>query len=64
MKSKKILSNGQVQIITEYFGKDNNKKAQIKNVYIIGQSEFIMRKEVKYDNSDVWLMRNEYKYIR
>jgi len=64
VKSKQKLSNGQVQIITEYSGKDNNKNALIKNMYIIGKTLFIIRKEVKFENSDDWLMRNEYKYIR
>ncbi len=64
VKSKEILPNGQVQITTEYIGKDDNKKALIKNVYIIGTNQFIIRKEVKFQNSDEWLMRNEYKYMR
>lgn len=64
VKSKQKLLNGQVQITTEYLGKDNSKKALIKNVYIIGKSQFIIRKEVKFDNSDDWLMRNEYAFIR
>ena len=64
IKSKQNLSNGQIQITTHYSGKDNGKKALIKNIYIIGNSDFIIRKEVKFENSDDWLMRNEYKYSR
>ncbi|MCO4822426.1 MAG: hypothetical protein KC469_10180 [Flavobacteriaceae bacterium] len=64
IKSKQNLPNGQIQITTQYSGKDNRKKALIKNIYIIGNSEFIIRKEVKFENSDDWLMRNEYKYSR
>jgi hypothetical protein len=64
IKSKQNLPNGQIQITTQYSGKDNRKKALIKNIYIIGNSEFIIRKEVKFENSDAWLMRNEYKYSR
>lgn len=64
IKSKQRLSEGQIQIITEFSGKDDNKKAVIKNVYIMGENQFIIRKEVKFENSKDWLMRNEYKYIR
>lgn len=62
--SKQDLANGQIQITTQYTGKDNGKKALIKNIYIIGTSDFIIRKEVKFENSEDWLMRNEYKYSR
>lgn len=64
VKSKQVLPNGQVQITTQYSGKDNGKQALIKNTYTIGTSEFIIRKEVKFQNSDDWLVRNEYKYVR
>ncbi len=64
VKSKEILPNGQVQITTQHSGKDDGKQALIKNIYTIGASQFIIRKEVKFENSDDWLMRNEYKYSR
>jgi len=58
------LPNELMQIITEYKGKDDRKKALIKNVYIIGKTTLIIRKEVKFDGSDTWLKRNEYTYGR
>lgn len=64
VNSKEKLSDGQIQIITEYSGKDNNKNAFIRNIYIIGEKQFVIRKEVKFENSDEWLMRNEYNYNR
>ena len=64
VKSKQSLPNGHVQITTQYSGKDNRKQALIKNIYTIGTYEFIIRKEVKFENSDDWLMRSEYKYVR
>ena len=64
VKSNQILTNGQVQIITEYSGKDNNKKAQIRNVYILGKQQFVIRKEVQFENSKEWLKRNEYNFKR
>jgi hypothetical protein len=45
-------------------GKDDDKKALIKNVYIIGKTTLIIRKEVKFEGTDTWLTRNEYNYSR
>ena len=64
VKSREALANDEVKIITEYYGKDNNKKALIRNVYILGPARFITRKEVKFDESGDWLMRNEYNFVR
>lgn len=64
VKSKLVLSNGQTQIMTEYSGKDNNKKATIRMYYMISEQQFIIRKEVKYIGEDTWLKRNEYKYVK
>jgi len=62
--SKRELSNEQLEIITEYDGKDNEKKALIRNKYIIGSKKFVVRKEVKFENSNEWIMRNEYSFER
>ena len=64
VKSREILNNGDLQIITEYEGKDNNKKALIRNIYLLGEKQFIIRKEVKYEDSDEWFKRNEFNYKR
>ena len=61
---KRKLSNEQLEIITEYNGKDNKKKALIRNKYILGNKQFVIRKEVKYENSNEWKMRNEYSFER
>lgn len=60
----KKLENDDLQVTTQYEGKDDRKKALIKNVYIFGKSRLIIRKEVKFENSDAWLTRNEYQYAR
>ena len=62
--SREILADQEVKITTEYSGKDNNEKALIKNVYIFGPKRFIIRKEVKFNDSADWLMRNEYNFAR
>ena len=64
VKSKQVLSNGQVQITTEYNGKDNNRKALIRNLYVLGSKQFVIRKEIKFEDSNVWLKRNEYYFER
>ncbi|MBT8209782.1 MAG: hypothetical protein KJP14_04575 [Eudoraea sp.] len=62
--SRETLTNQEVKITTEYSGKDNRKKALIRNVYIFGTHRFIIRKEVKFSDSADWLMRNEYNFVR
>ena len=62
--SKQELSNEQLEIITEYNGKDNKKKALIRNKYILGSNQFVIRKEVRFENSNEWIMRNEYSFER
>ncbi|NNM15901.1 MAG: hypothetical protein HKO56_04510 [Bacteroidia bacterium] len=64
IKSIDRSTEGQIQITTEYTGKDNNQEALIRNVYILGENQFIIKKEVKFDNSDKWLKRNEFNYKR
>ena len=64
VKSKEKLADNQIQIITEYSGKDNKKKALIRNIYIIGEKQFVIRKEVKFNNSEKWIVRNKYSYNR
>lgn len=62
IKAKEELPNGQAQMITEYEGKDNKKKALIRNTYILSGKQFTIRKEVQFENSDKWIIRNEYNY--
>ena len=64
IKSKQILDDGLIQIITEYVGKDNKQKAVIRNIYLIGKNQFVIRKEVQFENSEEWLKRNEFNYTR
>jgi len=62
--STRELTEEEFEIITEYSGKDNNKKAQIRVTYIIKRTELIIRKEVKFKNSEEWILRSEYNYNR
>ena len=49
---------------TEHSGKDNNKKATIRNIYIISTDKFVISKEVKFEDASEWLKRNEYSFKR
>ena len=49
---------------TEHSGKDNKKKAIIRNIYIISEDKFVISKEVKFEDSSEWLKRNEYSFTR
>lgn len=62
--SRKLITNNEIEIITEYQGKDNNEKALIRTIYVFGQKRFIIRKEVKFADTANWLKRNEYNFIR
>ena len=62
--SREVLEDGSVQVITSYEGKDNNKEAMMKGVYVLGASKCIIRKEVKYTDAEQWLKRNEYTFQR
>ncbi len=62
--SKEKLTNGEIQVTTEYLGKDNKKEALIRDIYLLGNNQFIIRKEVKFKNSQDWIKRNEYKFKR
>lgn len=62
--SKTQLEGNSTEYLVEYNGKDgnDNKKATIRLTYIFGETTFINRKEVRFLDSDNWIMRNEYSY--
>lgn len=64
VKSKKILDNGNLEIITERSGIDGNDKmpAILRYTYIIGQNIFIRRKDVQFVGKTEFINRHEYSY--
>ena len=66
IKSRRELSNGDVEIITEELGKDgnDNKPAMIKHTYIFGDKIFKKRKDIQFSGEDQWINRHEYSYTR
>lgn len=66
MKSKKFLPNGNIEIVTEYYGIDgnDNKSALIRHTYTVGKSIFIKKKQVQFKGKSEWINRHEYSYTR
>ena len=62
--SSKSLNKDETQFTTESPGKDNNKKALIRNIYVVGEERFLIHKEVKFEGSEEWLKRNEFSFKR
>jgi hypothetical protein len=64
VKSRKILADGTIEIITEEPGTDgnDNKPAIIRHTYTFGKKVFIKRKEVQFLGQTEWIKRNEYNY--
>ncbi|NND95349.1 MAG: hypothetical protein HKN45_10820 [Flavobacteriales bacterium] len=62
--SKVINDDGILEVVTSHMGKDNKKRATIRNIYELGTSLLIIRKEVKFIDSDEWFKRNEYSFTR
>ena len=64
--SRKLLSDGAVEIITIRNGKDgnDNKNASIRKTYTIGSNKFVNRKDVQFEGTAEWIKRNEYSYTK
>lgn len=66
IKSGRRLENGGLEIITEESGTDgnDNKPATFKFTYMISANKFTRKKEVKFNDSDQWIMRHQFSYSR
>lgn len=62
--SRKELENGHIQIQTEHYAKDYNKKALLRYTYTIGNRFFSIKKEVQFNTAEDWIKRSEFKYHR
>ncbi len=60
--SKRKLADGSLELIADKEGRDgnDNKKALLRHIYTISKTKFNNRKEVKFEGTDVWILRNEY----
>ncbi len=61
---KSKTAEDQIKFISESRGKDgnDNKPATIRYIYVIGDNDLVIRKEVKFDDSNEWIMRNEFSF--
>ena len=55
---------GPIIIVTEKAGTDNKRKALIRHTYRIEPGNFSIKKEVRYDDTNQYLVRNEYQWAR
>ena len=54
--------DGDFKFVTEIVGVDGNdhKKAVLRYIYLLNSNFYSISKEVKFDDSDKWIKRNEY----
>lgn len=51
-------------IVYETKGRDNDRNADLRETLIVGKNEFSITKEVRYENTDEYFVRNTHRYIR
>ncbi|MBT8054557.1 MAG: hypothetical protein KJN69_11740 [Gammaproteobacteria bacterium] len=56
--------DGTLVLITEGTGRDDNRRADIQMVYTISESEFSIRKNVRFRENTTYFNRNEYSFSR
>ena len=59
-------STGGFNFITEIDGEDgnDNKKAVLRHTYQLKSTTFSIKKEVKFEGSEIWIKRNEYLFTK
>ncbi|MEP6923796.1 MAG: hypothetical protein ABI954_04980 [Pyrinomonadaceae bacterium] len=58
------LAGDMLKIVTEKTGMDNDKKALFRLTYLSSETDFSIKKEVKYEDATEFFMRNEYSWKR
>lgn len=56
------LADKTLRIVTEKSGTDNDKKALFRFTYLIGKTNFSIKKEVQYEGKTDFFVRNEYSW--
>ena len=64
ISSKRTLSDGSIEIVTQLDGEDgnDNQKAKFRFTYLIGPRMYEHKKEVQFVGTPIWILRHEYKY--
>lgn len=58
------LADKSLRIVTEKSGTDNDKKALFRYTYLLGKTNFSIKKEVRYEGTNEFFLRNEYSWKR
>ncbi|MCU0617083.1 MAG: hypothetical protein MUD17_08390 [Gemmatimonadaceae bacterium] len=61
--AREQLADGRVRVITEQDGRDNERPARIRTVYILGEKSASLQKLVRYDGGD-YFERHIYEWMR
>lgn len=56
--------DGTLIVTTRYRGEDDNRPADIHQTYGLSETSFYIRKDVRFDDSDTYLLRNIYEFTR
>jgi len=61
---RSVLADGIVRIVTEKSGQDDRRPAMFRFTYLIGDSSFSRRKEVKFEGTADYFERHTYSWTR
>jgi hypothetical protein len=61
---RSVLAGGIVRIVTEKSGQDDRRPAMFRFTYLVGDSSFSRRKEVKFDGTADYFERHTYSWTR
>ncbi len=59
-----LLADKTLRIVTEKSGPDNDKKALFRFTYLLSDTKFSIKKEVRYEGTTEYFERNEYVWTR
>jgi hypothetical protein len=62
VKSKRLLEDGNLEIVTKSVGTDDDQPATFRQTYIIGTDVFVTKKDVQFAGQEEWLNRNEFNF--
>ncbi len=62
--ARKRDENGDLTLVTIYQGKDDNRRADIRETYTIGGTAFSISKEVRFEGASDYFLRNRYSLVR
>jgi hypothetical protein len=61
---RSVLAGGIVRIVTEKSGEDDRRPAMCRFTYLVGDSSFSRRKEVRFEGTTNYFERHTYTWTR